>query len=749
MSSKRSGFHAGVSLRATSSVVCVLLILTGSSTAATAETLDLGTVNIGGGIDDGTAGEAAAAPAAPPKAATASRLASPVPTETPLSATQPTSVIGEQFIRNSVPPSGTYDTIVGIAPSTLAISPNGPGLGDASDVTIRGFADGQYNVTFDGIPFADSDDFSHHSSAYFSAHSLGAVSIDRGPGTASTIGDATFGGTISLLSRDPAKAPGGEAFTSFGSSATHLFGAVADSGPVPTLQGGSYLLDVERLDSGGYLTETEQSRTNLFIKGVQPVGDNTLLTAVATTLWQNGAQSVGATRAQIAAFGPNFALSRDPNSQNDVDYNKQTYKTDFEYFGVQSQLTPAITLDNKLYTYALYRHFNAGEDVNGETPNGTVYGAQDVPGQMANNDLRAYGDVLRLSGTLPFGVLRSGLWIEHQNNTRSQYEVDETLGGALNPILTPVPDVANSAAIDRLQRDSLDTMQPYLELEWRVTPALTVTPGLKYAIFHRGEDAPVNEGTRLSLKTDVAYSSPVPALAVHYQIDPGWAAYLQVAKGILAPQLQSLDVPDPRSNPVSPETTINYQIGTSWKHGRFALSADGYYIDFNNMVGTRTVGGEAQLVQEGGVNYFGLEGDVTVGLGQGFSLYANGSVNSARQKDGGAPVPDAPVATMAGGVLYGQERWFGSLIDKRLGSRYGDVDRQQGLQPFNQLDATIGWALPAKPGVRPALKLQFTVQNLLNSRKIDDLAGYTAAQTTPLYFTQAGRSGFFSASALF
>ena len=711
------------------------------------DALDLGTVGIGGGPGDATVA-APPPPATPLTAALAKGLAG-APTSTPLSATQPTSTISGAYIQDNVPPTGTYDDIVRIAPSTAAASPNGPGLADAADLTIRGFSDGQYNVTFDGIPFGDSDDFSHHTSAYFMTHDLGSVSVDRGPGSAATIGFATFGGTISLLSRNPAPAAGGALYTSLGSYGTRLFGLELDTGPVARLDGGAMTLDLEHVNSDGALTESGQQRAAVFYKAVQPLGEGTLLTLVATAEQQRQFQPGGATRAQIAAYGPSFALSNDPGSQNYDRYNNERYQTDFEYAAVQSQLADGLALDSRLYTYALYRHFSNGEDVNGETPNGTAFSPADVPGQMARNDLRAYGEVARLVGALPFGEIRAGFWVEHQANSRSQYEVDMTLGGVPNPVLAPVPGVAGSAAIDRSQRETLNTAQPFVELAWTITPALTLTSGLKFVVFDRNVAAPVMEGTRLTLRTDATYRSALPAVTLHYDIRRGWSAYLQAAKGFLAPQLQVLDVADPKSNPVAPEQTWNFQAGTSWRGQRWAVSADAYYIDFDNMIGSRSVGAETEVFNEGGVNYLGLEGDATFAAGSGFSLYGNGSLNSARQRSDGAPVPNAPQATLAGGVLYRQGAWNGSVINKWGGARYGDTERRQGLDPFNQLDLNAGWVSSAAfPGMLP-VKVQASALNVLDSRKVNALAGYTVAANTPLFFTQAGRSAFVSASVQF
>ena len=125
------------------------------------------------------------------------------PTTNRLEAIQPESIINLQTIQNSIVPTADYALIANLAPSvTLTGVGNGPGLTE-SKATMRGFGDGSYNVTVDGIPFGDGNDYTHHTTSYFPAKLLGRVTVDRGPGTASTIGMATFGGTMALETKDP------------------------------------------------------------------------------------------------------------------------------------------------------------------------------------------------------------------------------------------------------------------------------------------------------------------------------------------------------------------------------------------------------------------------------------------------------------------------------------------------------------------------------------------------------------------
>ena len=210
------------------------------------------------------------------------------PTLAPLDATQPTSAVSGQFIQNNLPPQADYGQVVGLTPSAVGIDQNGPGGAFAGQVTIRGFQDGQYNVTLDGIPFGDSNNYTHHTSAYFMNRDLGSIVVDRGPGTASTIGNATFGGTIELNTKAPAMGLTLTPYGSYGSFNTTLYGGQIDTGILPG--GGSVVFDAERTTTDGAISLAGAKRNNFFFKAVQPIGDRTTLTLVG--LYNNDQTSI-------------------------------------------------------------------------------------------------------------------------------------------------------------------------------------------------------------------------------------------------------------------------------------------------------------------------------------------------------------------------------------------------------------------------------------------------------------------------
>jgi iron complex outermembrane recepter protein len=679
------------------------------------------------------------------------------PTMAPLTVTQPTSVLSQYYIENNIAPSANYDDIVKIAPSVYAVSPNGPGLSENQVLSIRGFSDGFYNVTFDGIPWGDSNDFTHHSTSYYMGHDLGNISVDRGPGTAATIGNATFGGTIGVNSKNPLADMTVTPYASFGSFNTQVIGGQFDTGPMAKYNGAAGFIDGESLSSDGYLKNLGIDRKNLFTKFAVPVGDNTVVSFVG--MYNELVQyiSLGATAAQIAQFGPNYGLSRDPTNQNYFGYNNDHIHDDFEYIGVVSQLGGGWSLDNKVYTYAYYHVGENGLDPNGETPNGTTYGPNDVPGQLLINNYRSWGDTLNVKDDLGFGTVSTGVWFDRQQNLRQLTEVDFTLGSALNPAGN-----AATGGIDRELHQTLTTVQPFVQFDWKALPGLIVSPGVRYDHFERAVDAQVDVKSAFAISYSNTYTATLPSLVVHYDIAKDWAAYAQAAKGFLAPnenffnfKPNSPTAISPASTNLSPEQSWNYQAGTSWQTQALSLSADVYYIDFANLIGSTTSGGDVVFFNQGGVIYKGVEAEATAYIGMGFSAYANGSLNSAKDKGSdpqnpGAWIANAPKSTAALGVIYNRAEWYASLMDKYVGSRFGDVGQAIPLGAYSTLDGALGYTVgengPA--GLRKAT-LKLALNNLVNSHKIYALAGYTGGAGTPLYWTIPGRSVFATVSVPF
>ena len=72
-------------------------------------------------------------------------------------------------------------------PGTYSVDPNGTGLGQ-SKLYFRGFQDGFYTMSFDGIPFEDTNTPTHHSWASFPSQWISSTDFDRSPGQAFPVG---------------------------------------------------------------------------------------------------------------------------------------------------------------------------------------------------------------------------------------------------------------------------------------------------------------------------------------------------------------------------------------------------------------------------------------------------------------------------------------------------------------------------------------------------------------------------------
>ena len=729
---------------------CIAAILSSPAFAADTTTTDAPTGSDNGSATSTTTVQNAKNLSAVQVTGTATTVSDIAPTQGSMVAIEPQSIIGSTYIQENIAPTGDYTDAAAIAPSVYTVAPNGSGLMETAVVSIRGFQDGQYNVTFDGIPWMDSNDFTHHSTSYFTNQETSSVVVDRGPGTASTLGNATFGGTISVDSISPKDQFGISPYISLGSWDTSVEGARIDTGRF-TDSGTSAVINVQNSDSDGYLSYAGQRRQSVFAKVVQPLGDNTTLTFAA--MWNDLNQYVpfGATKAQIAQYGVNYALNNDPTSQAYYRYNQDKINTNMGYIGLHSEFD-GWTIDNKAYTYG-YNHFGFnGEDPNGETPNGTFYSPTDVPGQHMRNTNRSWGDIFRLSKEIGPGEVRTGVWYDHQDDIRWLYEFDDTLD-ALNPVVAPGAPTLALASADRRMNDSLVTIQPFIEYQWNITDNAWFVGGVKYNYFKRNLDAQVNQKTGTPLNYSKDWNATLPSAAFHYAFTSNWTAYAQWAKGFLAPNLNLLYVPDPAvsDSAVQPEKTTNLQLGTTWTNDRLTLSGDVYKINFNNFVQSHKVGGITEFYNGGGVHYTGLELEGTYMLGGGFSVYANGSLNRAIQTTDGAWNANTPHKTAALGFIYSNGPVYASLLDKFVGKTYYTANAEDDTPIGGYAVTNFAVSYKFDPHITDVkdFKIGVQVNNLFNNTSINALAGTTAADGTPLYFTIPERNFFVTLTANF
>ena len=648
------------------------------------------------------------------------------PTESRLDATQPESIINLQTIQNSIVPTADYATIAALAPSvvmTATPAGNGPGLTE-SKATMRGFGDGQYNVTIDGIPFGDGNDYTHHTTSYFPAKLLGRVTVDRGPGTASTIGMATFGGTMALETKDPRRTASFVPTLSYGSWNTKLAHFEANTGIMDRSNGGSLIASYQYMDSDGYKTFGTLRRNTYFFKYLQPVGRNTTLSFMGeyNNIKFNNPNASPLTGQQILTLGRNFGTTNDPASLDYYGYNYQVKQTDTGFIALDSDLGGGWKLNDKAYTFSYNNSSHESPAKNGGATivAGKTVAGTDLAGRFKVNSVRSVGNTLAVSHDDDMGTFKTGVWFDYQHGPRYQIALDynianaQKLGMVAAPsgYLDPLAPATKGGWVYNMHYYTR-TWEPYVEYAWRPIQNLTLTPGLKYMRVQRVIEAPINQTKNLlPAYYGQVYSKTLPLATANYRLAQNWSAYAQYASGMLTPPLAYFQEDNPQKNQVKPQTTTNYQIGTVYKTNRFNADIDGYFIRSKNMPvsipnpdtnpapnGTFNANDTITYVARGAY-YYGIEMQGTFYVGGGLSAFANASRNYGTYEGSKRRIDGLAQKTAAFGFVYDRSGFFASLMSKYTG-------------PYTTYTATpADLALPLAPGTLSVTQGGFTMYDL-------------------------------------
>ncbi len=675
------------------------------------------------------------------------------PVQAPLQSTEPTSIVTRQAIDQFVPQTGDYTQVILLTPSMSGISQNGAGFYEAKS-TLRGFSDGQYNVTYDGIPFGDTNDFTHHSTSFFPASNIGAVTVERGPGQAGQLGEATFGGSVNMFSPEVSDYRGASEQLTYGSwnSAQSIF--KANTGDIAALGNTHVFVALQQATTDGALTHSGAYGVNEMARSVTPISEHWTLTLFTTINYTKVYEddNNGATRQQVGLFGKDFALTDNPffpasnmatlaGPAGQVTptsvwpgtyykYNTVSKQTDFEYFRLAGDFSSKSHLEETIYTYYYNNHTMSPEDITGARavftqPTLTAAGLPgpkvlgDVPSYTKLNHYRVWGDITRLDQDFSdWASLRVGVWAEAVATHRVRTDFDQTLGG--------VPNFDQKSAPFNIQYDQHSTtqqVQPFVDLELRPLENLTITPGFKYVTISRDVWGPFNQTARDNVEQRDTFTKPLYYLTVNYKIQPNWSVYGQYATGFLAPPLSVLQVKGfIDTSHLQPQETTNYQVGAVYQNHRLTADADFYYIDFKNLLSsfTGTSGFSGAVCPKNetcfenikGAVYKGVEGEATLEAMDHLFVFANGSWNSAKNQLTGNQIAGAPAYTAAGGAIYKEGGWSVSLLDKLVGDNWQvEGNPFYHIGAYNELDLTGVYTINR-------WRLEAGIYNLLNSQQL-------------------------------
>lgn len=648
---------------------------------------------------------------------TTSTAAAGAPSQGSLTARSAQSEVSNEFIRNDISPVADFSQVIQMTPGLFSYSPNGVGLGDTA-TTFRGFSDGNYNVTFDGIPFQDTNGVSHHSWVFFPGPFLGGAVVDRSPGSAATIGQATFNGSVNLLSRALEPQRRTTASATYGSWNTQVYGLEHETGQFGAGANQNLLFTVQDMKSDGYQTFNSQKRGDASLKYQNALNADTMLTVFASYLnLKNNTPSIkGPTRAQVAQFGDDYLLSADPTQANYYGYNFYNITTDFEYVGLTTRLGGGWSLDDKVYTY---RYWNKQNFNGSKVPAGIANTPANQTGTDKLNSYRTSGNLLRLSDDTAWGVLRTGLWSDYARSYRFQIA-----SNPLNWADNPVPNFS--------EHYQTTTLQPFVEFEYKVTEQLKITPGLKYAWYkqnfqHLADNggAVGNLGGAPSVDNSGAYHDMLPSLDVHYLLQPNWSLYGQYGTGDLIPPTSVFDV----KNAVVTQTpkaqySRTWQAGSVWKGGRYTLDVDVYRTKLDGAYSsTPDAFGNPVYFLNGYEISKGVEAEGNAVLGGGFSLYLNATYGSAKFANG-TWVAGAPKDTETLGLNYSRAGVDVGLFGKRVSHTYSDnggTHEAFDVDPVTVVNLFANTTLATPNSFTRQVKLQLGVNNLFDKHTITSI----------------------------
>jgi len=625
--------------------------------------------------------------------------------------------ITSQYIRQFTSPVTDFTEIMQIAPGTVSVSPNGVGLGQ-SNTSFRGFIDGDYTVTYDGIPFEDTNTPSHHSWAFFPGPMIGGVDFDRSPGTASDIGPANYGGSIHFLSPQLPSEKLYRVAESYGSFNTNLIDGEYNTGLLGKGSKANLWFDGHHMQSDGYETFNYQVRTAGAVKFTYKFSDKTYLTVDGNAvLLDSNTPNNNPTRAQIAEHGNNYLLDGSQFYSDGQTVDSQWYRfyfyhvpTNFEYADLNKDLGHGWKLDTKAYTYGYSNH----QHYNNKTANSTLddpatgLPLPTVTTTSAIDKMNQYekaGDILSVSSSSKYGVFRTGLWYEYAGTNRYQIKS--------NPLTWL--DEAGVAGINFHENFWTNSVQPFAEYQLVAIPKWTITVGLKDAYYNMSLKQFADNGKIVGglngapyVTNDANYNSWLPSFEANYRIHPNWSAYVQYGMGSEIPPSSVFDVTAASVTVLpKPQIASTYQGGSVLKLNHLSVDADYYYIHFQNSYVATPVANSFTYNTTPPSNTTGFEAEGNVALTHGLSIFLNGTVASAKYVSTATTpelwVAGAPHDTETEGITYQKKSWDLGFFNKRVGSQWNDNTDASGN--------LLHQAIPIAPFSVSNLFLNYTLRN--------------------------------------
>ncbi|MBF0860461.1 TonB-dependent receptor [Gluconobacter sp. LMG 31484] len=669
-------------------------------------------------------------------------------------------------------PTSTIESLIATLPGVVSAS-EGPLTTSFSTLHIRGMAQAEIGVTFEGMPAANPFTYSTYTPSLVDSQNMGQVNVMQG---AVDINSPTYNATgaeISASIRGPADQRN-----------VHIAGS-----------GGSYGTnkDFIRYDTG----EIGHTGVHAFVSGSYSRGDmwrgvgdirRWHVDAAMTKQWAPHSDSkviFGWTKAaQGEWLYPSLANWKKYGMKYGLD--NQYGAGDTHYVGLNGKNTGAVygtiknhfsfghglSLDAQAYSVEFHGPYYYGETI--PVKNGFV-GAegyksldnyQNLPGYDPTNKNLTAAEVSNWY-TLSSGMILTGRW-KHSFNTLSltywYSYAQEAAQMRFYPVNSKGQWNGNGAALTAnggipLAEDNENGLQQLnsFALDDKLSflhDRLTIDGGIRMAMANRQytQDLPGVVGNNYKSIRNVFV--PSPQVLINYNFNSHHQIYINGTTGYHLPaalssqlasysrstgKAQSLPLAD-----YKPEYMITEEIGYRYNGFLMANLAGFHYNVTNHQISAQSyVEGStatiSQLINAGGMEAYGIQAEIATRPWHHVSAYASGQYMHTRNGNNIAYSGDylrtkgkqevgAPRFSGSLGLTYNDGIWFGNFTLSYIGSQYATLMNDQRIPGYITANLGVGRTLPKIGHVLPKIKLNLV--NLGDASYLSSMYGYTAAATT-------------------
>ncbi|WP_410211540.1 TonB-dependent receptor [Aquirhabdus sp.] len=559
---------------------------------------------------------------------------------------------------------------------------------------VHGFSQQQLGYTFDGVPLGDQQYANYNGLSPQRAvisENVKTTTLNSGAGDLSTASTSNLGGTINILSSDPAKEKGLQFNETLGSYDTRRTFLRVDTGESESGNSLYAAYANQRARAWDFNGRQGGNQFNLKFQHADDVGKLTFFYNFSDKIEPNedsdlfgigaGAQT-GATpytrpflypdlNLALNYLGKNGALPAGVGNNFQNYYSAAQRKDHLAYLKYEWNLADNIQWSNQIY----YHHDNGAGLVAGPISQAglpalfTVY----YPGQNLSQlfggsgyatretqyNINRFGYLSKLNVELAEHSIEAGFWYEHNQSTMTRMWFPFS---ASSPT-TPYESEHNPLIVQYEGVAKVQEFQPYIQDQWHIRPDLTLLAGVKGSYQFAGGTVPVQQVNAASNKNPTLYPSGtidtrfnfLPNFGLIWKVTPESQVFANIQKNARQFPTNITNAPSPWSvgsqaifdniaANVKPETSWTYELGLR-SQNRFAdtygvTGLDSqislYHVKFSNRLLSINptpqlatfVSSSAPIVQNvGGVTTDGIDLSGTIYLGSHFSLYDGVSYN--------------------------------------------------------------------------------------------------------------------------